>query len=62
VAYLATDLQQGAATPDGDEILEFRWESFDEVMARIERGEITDALTVLPMQALALERARDRTD
>ena len=62
VAYLATDLQQGAATPDGDEILEVRWESFDEVMARIERGEITDALTVLPMQALALERARDRTD
>jgi 8-oxo-dGTP pyrophosphatase MutT (NUDIX family) len=62
VAYLATDLQQGAAAPDGDEILEFRWEAFDEVMARIERGEITDALTVLPMQALALERARDRTD
>ena len=34
--------------------------AFDEVMARIERGEISDALTVLPMQALALERARRR--
>jgi 8-oxo-dGTP pyrophosphatase MutT (NUDIX family) len=58
VAYLATDLEQGEADPDGDEVLAFRWLKFEEVMALIERGEITDALTVLPMQALALERAR----
>jgi len=31
-------------------------------MAMIERGQITDALTVLPMQALALERARNASD
>jgi len=60
VAYLATGLSQGAAEPDGDEVLEFRWQPFDEVLAAIARGEITDALTVLPMQALALERARAR--
>ncbi len=58
VAYLATDLVQGEARPDGEEELEFRWLPFDEVMELIARGEITDALTVLPMQTLALERAR----
>jgi 8-oxo-dGTP pyrophosphatase MutT (NUDIX family) len=61
-AYLATDLVEGEANPDPGEQLEFRWLPFDEVVAMIERGEITDALTVLPMQALALQRARDRSD
>lgn len=59
VAYLATDLTHGVARPDGDEQLVVRWLPFDEVMAMIGRGEISDALTVLPLQALALERARD---
>jgi len=58
VAYLATDLEHGPAEPDPEEQLAFRWLPFDEVMAMIGRGQITDALTVLPMQALALERAR----
>lgn len=58
VAYLATDLRHGEADPDPEEQLQFRWLPFDEVMAMIERGEITDALTVLPMQAIALERAK----
>ena len=62
VSYLATDLQQGQAQPDGEEVLEFRWLPFDEVMELIARGEITDALTVLPLQALALERARHEPD
>jgi 8-oxo-dGTP pyrophosphatase MutT (NUDIX family) len=58
VAYLATDLIHGEAEPDPEEQLEVRWLAFEEVMAMIERAQITDALTVLPMQALALERAR----
>jgi len=62
VAYLATDLVQGQAQPDDEEELAFRWLPFDEVMALIGRGEITDALTVLPMQTLALERARTDSD
>ena len=62
VAYLATDLVHGEAQPDPEEQLEFRWLPFDEVMAMIQRGEITDALTVLPMQTLALERARSGSD
>lgn len=57
VAYLATDLEHGPASPDGDEELQLRWVAFDEVVAMIGRGEITDALTVLPVQTLALERA-----
>ena len=60
VAYLATDLVHGESEPDPEERLEFRWLPFGEVMAMIARGEITDALTVLPMQALALERAGER--
>ena len=62
VAYLATDLEHGPAEPDPEEQLAFRWLPFDEVMAMIERGQITDALTVLPMQALALERLAGRGD
>ncbi len=60
VAYLATDLVHGPAEPDPEEQLTFRWLPFDEVMAMIARGEISDALTVLPMQAVALERHRHR--
>jgi 8-oxo-dGTP pyrophosphatase MutT (NUDIX family) len=58
VAYLATGLAHGLAVPDPEEQLEFQWMPFDEVMDRIARGQITDALTVLPLQALALERVR----
>jgi 8-oxo-dGTP pyrophosphatase MutT (NUDIX family) len=56
VAYLATDLKLGEAQPEGSEMLEVRWLAFDEVLAMIRSGHISDALTVLPIQALALER------
>ena len=56
VAYLATDLKLGEAQPEGSEMLEVRWLPFDEVLAMIRSGHIADALTVLPIQALALER------
>lgn len=59
VTYLATDLEQGEAQPDGSEELEFKWLPFDVVIDMIRRGEIADALTVLPLQALALERLRE---
>jgi 8-oxo-dGTP pyrophosphatase MutT (NUDIX family) len=58
VVYLATDLAQGEARPDGTEDLEVRWLPFDEVMAMVDSGEIGDALSVLPLQAIALERLR----
>lgn len=58
VVYMATGLEQGAARPEGSEELTFRWLPFAEVMAMVESGEISDALSVLPLQALALERLR----
>jgi 8-oxo-dGTP pyrophosphatase MutT (NUDIX family) len=60
VAYLATDLRQGQAQPEGSEDLEFKWLPFDEVLEMVRRGDITDALSVLPLQALVLERLRAR--
>jgi len=58
VVYLATDLEQGEAQPEGTEELVVRWLPFDEVMAMVTSGEIGDALSVLPLQAIALERLR----
>jgi hypothetical protein len=54
--YLATDLSEGIAQPEGSEQLELRWLPFDQVLAMVASGEIADALSVLPLQALALER------
>ncbi len=56
VTYLATDLVQGTAQPEGSEELVVKWVPFEEVMRMVRSGEISDALTVLPIQALALER------
>jgi 8-oxo-dGTP pyrophosphatase MutT (NUDIX family) len=57
VAYLATGLTQGAAAPDETEALEVRRVPFDEALAMTLDGRITDALSVLGLQAVALERA-----
>lgn len=57
VLFLATGLTPGVATPDGTEALEIRWRPFDEVLARTLDGRITDALTVLAVQRVALDRA-----
>jgi 8-oxo-dGTP pyrophosphatase MutT (NUDIX family) len=59
VVYLATELEQGVAAPEGSEALTFRWLPFDEVLAMVASGEIADALSVLPLQAIALERLRE---
>jgi len=56
IVYLATDLSEGIAQPEGSEQLELRWLPFDQVLAMVAPGEIADALSVLPLQALALER------
>jgi len=57
VVFLATDLERGEAQPDGSESdLVVRWIPFDESLAMVERGEITDALAVLGIQRVALER------
>lgn len=56
VLYLATGLQHGPAAPEGTEELEIRWLPFDEVLAMTLDGRITDAMSVLAMQRVALAR------
>ena len=57
ILFVATGLEAGPASPEGTEQLQMRWVAFGEVMAMIARGEIADAMTILAMQQLALERA-----
>ena len=59
VLFLATGLSHGAATPDGTEQLIVRWLPFDEVLAMTLDGRITDAMTVVAIERLALLRARE---
>jgi ADP-ribose pyrophosphatase len=56
VLFVATGLTAGVATPDGTEALDIRWLVFDEVLAMTLDGRITDALTVMTVQRVALER------
>jgi len=58
VLFVATGLEPGTPSPDGTERIDIRWVAFDDAMAMIGRGEITDAMTIIALQAVALERAR----
>jgi 8-oxo-dGTP pyrophosphatase MutT (NUDIX family) len=61
ILFLATGLTTGVAAPDGTEALDVRWVPFDDVLAMTLDGRITDALTVLAVQRVALDRvAGDR--
>ncbi len=60
IMFVATGLVVGPAAPDGTEQLATRWVTFDESIAMIAAGEIRDAMSILALQALALERARGR--
>jgi 8-oxo-dGTP pyrophosphatase MutT (NUDIX family) len=56
VCYLARDLQPGNAQPEGTERLQVRWVPFDTALDMAARGLITDALSVLGLQRVALMR------
>lgn len=58
VLFVATGLTEGVANPDGTEDLELRWLPFEEVLAMTLDGRITDAMTVIAVERLALLRAR----
>jgi 8-oxo-dGTP pyrophosphatase MutT (NUDIX family) len=60
VLFLATGLHLGTATPDATEALEVRWLPFEEVLAMTLDGRITDAMTVVAVERLALIRSRTR--
>ena len=59
ILFVATGRTHGHAAPDGTELLEIRWAMFDEVLAMTLDGRITDAMTVVAVERLALLRARD---
>ncbi len=54
--YLATDLCAGEASPEETEQLQVRWVPFREALAMIARAEITDALSILGLQRVAMMR------
>ena len=54
--FLATDLAQHDAQPEGTEQLQIRRLPFDEVLAMVQNGEITDALSVMAILRYALMR------
>jgi 8-oxo-dGTP pyrophosphatase MutT (NUDIX family) len=54
--YVATGLTPGDARPDGTEDLRLRHVPFDEVVAMILDGRITDAMTVAAVQWVVLAR------
>jgi 8-oxo-dGTP pyrophosphatase MutT (NUDIX family) len=57
VIYLARGLTQGVASPEGTERLQVRRVPFAEALGMVLRGEITDAMSVMGIQRLALRRA-----
>ena len=57
--FLATNLTQGQAEPEGTEQFAYKWVSFDEALNMVLNGEITDALTVMAIQGYALHRLRN---
>jgi len=56
ILYLATDLAEGAAAPEETEVLEVRRVPFQEALAMTLDGRITDSLSVVALQRVALAR------
>ena len=56
VLFLATDLRIGEAEPDPTEALELRWVPFEEALAMTLDGRITDVMSVVAIQRVALAR------
>jgi 8-oxo-dGTP pyrophosphatase MutT (NUDIX family) len=60
VLFVASGLTSGVASPDGTEDLELRWLPFPEVLEMTLDGRITDAITIIAIERLALTRAIGR--
>lgn len=55
--YVATGLTASEAQPEESEVLALRRLPFDEAVAMVKRGEITDSVSVIALLYLALERS-----
>jgi 8-oxo-dGTP pyrophosphatase MutT (NUDIX family) len=58
VLFAARAVSEGEPDPDPSEELATRWVPFAETLEMIGDGRITDALTIMAIQGLALERVR----
>jgi 8-oxo-dGTP pyrophosphatase MutT (NUDIX family) len=57
VLFVASGLSYGVASPEPTESIALRWVPFDEALAMTKDGRITDMMSVVAIQRLALERA-----
>jgi 8-oxo-dGDP phosphatase len=57
VLFVAFGLRHGVASPEPTESIALRWVPFDEALAMTTDGRITDMMSVVAIQRLALERA-----
>ena len=57
LVWLATGLSHGRAEPDPTEELTVRWVPFDEAFEMTADGRITDAVSIIGIQRVALQRA-----
>jgi 8-oxo-dGTP pyrophosphatase MutT (NUDIX family) len=57
IVFAARATAHGDASPEPTEELAVRWLPFDEALAMTVDGRITDAMTIMGLQRLALERA-----
>jgi ADP-ribose pyrophosphatase len=56
IVFVATGLEQGEASPEETERLALRRLPFAQVLAMVQRGEITDSITVAAVLCVALEQ------
>ena len=56
VLYVARGLSHGTSQPEPTEQIEVRWVPFDEALAMAGDGRISDAMTLIGLQRVALER------
>jgi 8-oxo-dGTP pyrophosphatase MutT (NUDIX family) len=56
VLYLARGLSHGISYPEPTEQIEVRWVAFDEALAMVHDGRITDAMSIIALQRVALDR------
>jgi 8-oxo-dGTP pyrophosphatase MutT (NUDIX family) len=56
ILYLATIITHGAADPEPTEEIESRWLPFEEALEMTLDGRITDAMTIIGLQRVALAR------
>ena len=57
LVWLATGLSHGTARPEPTEDLAVRWVPFDEALAMTTDGRISDAVSIMGIQRVALRRA-----